>query len=342
MKHSLKDYSLNLPEQEYHDRPSWSYSVIAKYARNGFDAISTLHDKVAQTPSMAFGSLLDSILTKGKKTLDEYAVVDFNVPDAEKKVLDALRAVPSAPAKFEDIKMDDFLIVSDSVSYQMRLKPETRYSKVSAFSNYYDTMMSGKKVVSTADWNDAVEMAKIFRSDPYLKTLFGTVNTGDIEYIYQAQFEASWVIEGEIVTTKIMPDLMVVNHKDKTIRLVDLKTSSVPAYNFSENFLKYRYDIQGELYSDVVKKIIYADPYYSDFTVLPYLFTDISRSDMVPVTYEIDLSNGFSFSKGDKVYQYKDWKQCLAEILVYEANEAKVPNYITTEGPNDLIEILSR
>ena len=90
MKHSLADYSLNLPEEQYHDYPAWSYSIIAKYAKDGFSSIATLHDKVTPTPSMEFGSLFDSILTKGKKTLDDYAVVDFNVPDAEKKVLDAL------------------------------------------------------------------------------------------------------------------------------------------------------------------------------------------------------------------------------------------------------------
>ena len=35
-------------------------------------------------------------------------------------------------------------------------------------------------------------------------------------------------------------------------------------------------------------------------------------------------------------------KELLAEILHYEENEAKVPDYITTVGPNDLIEILER
>ena len=72
------------------------------------------------------------------------------------------------------------------------------------------------------------------------------------------------------------------------------------------------------------------------------LFTDISRSDKVPVTYEIDLSGGFAFNKGEKIYQYKGWKELLGEILAYEESEAKVPSYITTAGPNDLIEILGR
>ena len=81
---------MNLSEQAYHDYPAWSYSLIAKYARNGFSAIATLHDKMKPTPEMEFGSLFDSILTKGRKTLDDYAVADFSVPPAEKGVLDIL------------------------------------------------------------------------------------------------------------------------------------------------------------------------------------------------------------------------------------------------------------
>ena len=340
MRHSLADYSLNLPEEQYHSYPAWSYSIIAKYAKEGFSSLSTLHDKVTPTPSMEFGSLFDSILTKGRKTLDDYAVVDFSVPEAERKVLDALATKTDAP--FFEVSMTTFLEAADSVSYQMRWKPETRFDKVSKYSDYYDNLRSGKKLVSTTDGEDALEMARIFRSDAYLKTVFGTKNTDDVEYIYQAQFVVDFDIEFETVKVKFMPDLIIVNHRDKTIRLVDLKTSAMPGYEFADNFLKYRYDIQGQLYSDGIKKIIAGDVEYSDYTVLPYLFTDISRSDKVPVTYEIDLSNGFSFSRGDKVYEYKGWKELLAEILVYEANEAKVPNYIRTDGPNDLIEILSR
>ena len=340
MKHSLKDYSLNLKEQEYHDLPVWSYSLIAKYAKDGFGAIATLHDKMAPTPSMEFGSLFDSILTKGKKTLDDYAVVDFNVPEAERKVLDALLAKFSVP--FEEISMNDFLGTADSVSYQMKWKPDTRYQKVAAYSDYYDTLRSGKKVVSQRDWDDAVEMARIFRTDPYLKSLFGTKNTEEVEYIYQAQFKTIMTVAGRDVEVKIMPDLMVVNHREKTIQLVDLKTSAMPAYDFAENFLKFRYDIQGELYGDVMHEIIKNDDEYRGYTILPYLFTDISRTDKVPVTWEVDLTNGFFFTKGEKVYDYKGWRELLGEILIYEDNQAKVPSYITTDGPNDLISVLQR
>ena len=338
---SLKNYSLDITEQEYHDLPAWSYSVIAKYARNGFSAMATLHEKTKVTPEMEFGSLFDSILTKGKKTLDDYAVADFSVPDAEKKVLDALLAKFDVP--FLEISMNDFLITADSVSYQMKWKPDTRYQKVAAYSGYYDMLRSGKKVVSKADWDDAVEMAKVFRSDPYLKMIFGTKNTEEVEYIYQAKFVVDYTTKLHgTVKVKIMPDLLIVDHRALTIQPVDLKSSWMPAYDFPDHFVKMRYDLQGDEYSDVLRIIIDGIPEYRDYTILPYLFTDVSRTDKVPVTYVYDQTVGLSFTKGDKIYTYKRWDELLDEILAYEECEAKVPSYISTYGPNDLISILER
>ena len=341
MKHSLKDYSLDITEQAYHEHPAWSYSTIAKYARGGFSAMATLHDKVKTTPEMEFGTLFDSFITKGRKTLEEYAMVDFTVPPAEKAVLETLAANCTCP-EFGGISMNEVIMTSDAVKYQPKWGPEARYKHIAEYGKYYDILKSGKKLVSKDDWNDAMEMYNVFRNDPYLKGVFGTKDTDDVEYIYQAKFLFYSEVNGQKVKVKFMPDLMIVNHKDKTIRLVDLKTSSMPAYDWPEHFIKMRYDIQGELYTEGIKTIIADDEEYKDYTVLPYLFTDISRVDKVPVTYEIDLECGFCFVRGEKAYNYKGWKELLGEILAYEAADAKVPNWIVKEGPNDLVTILGR
>lgn len=338
---SLRELSLNLPEQEYHDLPIWSQSVIAKYARDGFSAISTLHDKVTPTPSMEFGSLFDSFITRGKETLEHYMVSDVSVTPAEKNVLDVL-ATSSSYNRFADIPMEEVLNVAASVNYRPDYKkPETRYNHIAEFGDYYDAKRTGKKIVSRTDWDDAVEMFGVFRNDSYLKNLFGTKDTNDVEYIYQAQFKTTFVVYGKEVEVKMMADLIIVNHSAKTIQIVDLKTSSMPAYDFSQNFLKFRYDIEAELYTDVVEKIANENG-YADYEILPFLFTDISRVDKVPVTYTYDPVGGLVYIRGEKTYEYKGWKELLAEILNYEEQNAKVPDYITTDGPNDLIEILER
>ena len=290
---------------------------------------------------MEFGSLFDSFITKGKQTLNDYAVADFSVPPAEKGVLDVLAANCTCP-QFHDISMNEVILTAESVKFYPNFKPQTRYDKIAKYSDYYDTLMSGKKLVSKKDWDDAMAMYKVFREDPYLKTIFGTENTEDVEYIYQPQFCIPWIIEGEEVKVKCMFDLIVVNHKDKTIQPVDLKTSSMPAYDFAEHFVKMRYDIQAQLYYDVLREVVYHIPEYYNYQVLPFLYTDVSRTDMVPVTYSYDPSLGLSFTKGEKTYTYKGWEELLAEILVYEENEARVPNFITTAGSNDLIDILER
>lgn len=333
---------MNLPEQEYHDYPAWSYSAISKYARNGFSAIATIHDRTKPTPEMEFGSLFDSFITKGRKTLDDYAVADFSVPPAEKGVLDIL-ASTSTSNHFEEITMDDVILAAESVRYQPNYKPQTRYDKIAKYSDYYDTLKSGKKLVSRADWDDAMEMYKVFREDPYLKTIFGTKSTKDVEYIYQAQFVVDYETESHgTVKVKCMFDLLIVDHKDKTIQPVDLKTSSMPAYDFPEHFVKMRYDIQGDEYTDILRLVIDKIPDYQDYTILPFLFTDVSRTDMVPVTFSYDPSIGLSFTKGEKTYTYKRWDELLDEIIEYEDSRAVAPNYISVQGPNNLIEILER
>lgn len=343
---SLRNYSLNLPEQEYHDLDAWSYSIIAKYAKDGFSAISTLHDKFEPTPSMEFGSLFDSIITKGKKTMDYYVVADVTVPDAEKKALDYISYYTND--KFSDLTKEFIYDRCQECGYQTRWKMDTTYEHLKPYSQYYDLLKTGKKIVSKKDWEDAFDMYRAFRDDEYLSTLFGTKDTDDVEYIYQAQFLEDWVLDsGKVVKVKIMPDLIVVNHKDKTIQLVDLKTSSVPGWNFKENFLKFRYDLQAHVYSDVMSLVIDKIPDYRDYTILPYIFTDISRSDKIPVSYIYDQTaesqrNGFNYTVGEKTYQYKPWDTLLDEILSYEETEAKVPNYIKLGEPNDLLNIISR
>lgn len=343
---SLKEYSMNIPESEYHALPVWSYSLIARYAKEGFGSLATLHEPVVSTPSMDFGSLFDCVMTKGNSALNEYFVMDSTIPDAERKALDYISTCTSDA--FADLTTEFIYDRCQECGYQTRWKAPTVYEHLSPYKAYYEAKRSGKKIVSQKDWTDAADMAFVFRNDPYLSKLFGLRDTKDIEYIYQSQFLVKYRPENhEPVGIKIMPDLLVVNHKDKTVQPVDLKTSSAPAYDFKENFVKYRYDIQASLYTDVLAQVLKTAEGYEDYTILPYLFTDVSRSDKVPVTYVYNPKaesqiNGLCFGNGERQYQYKGWRDLLGEILNYEDAQAKVPNYIKLGEPNDLLDILCR
>lgn len=335
-----------MAERDYHDYPAWSYSKIAKYAKNGFAALATLDARTEPTPSMIFGSLFDCMMTRGKDaTKSEYAVFERSVPDAERKVLDRLAATSSAE-RFGDIANAEIAGAAEACQYYPKWGYDAKYKHLSEYSDYYEAKRSGKTLVSRDDWSDAFNMMMIFRNDPYLKELFGTRSTETVEYLYQTQFVTDYTLpSGRVVPVKIMPDLLKINHEDRTVQPVDLKTSADPAWNFKENFIRFAYYIQAKLYSDVIESVMANDEELKSYTVLPYLFTDISRTDMVPVTYIYDQTSeaqadGFTFTSGEKTYSYKSWQTMLDEILDYREAEAKVPSYISTEVPNDILNII--
>ena len=212
-----------------------------------------------------------------------------------------------------------------------------------SYSDYYNAIRAGKKPVSRNDLEDALEMAKIMWTSENTKNIFRKDSNENIEFIYQAQFCEDYLLDsGKEVKIKIMPDLLIVDHQFMTIQPVDLKTSSIPGWQFKDNFLKFRYDIQAELYTDIIRLIIDKDMDYRSYEIKPYIFADISRSDKLPVTYEYDPKDGLSFESNGKTYTYKRWPELLEEILNYEEQQARVPSYISLSEPNDLISILSR
>ena len=339
---------MGLPEKEYHAYPAWSYSLIAKYAKDGFGSIATLHEPTIPTPSMEFGSLVDTIMTKSRKEFEDEYVIDETVatcPPAEREVFDKLLSMGVGNSCFDDINQGfifDAISRCDTFCSKYK-KDDTRLAKLRENKDYYDLRRTGKKVVSKSDFEDALEMARALWTSDNTKDIFRKGEKDGVEYIYQAQFMESVMLNSEReVNVKIMPDLLIVDHNNMTVQPVDLKTSSIPGWQFKDNFIKFRYDLQAELYADIINLVLDKDPDYRQYEILPYIFADISRSDKVPVTYVYDPKDGFSFTRDGKEYKYKGWMELLDEILDYEEKQSKVPSYISLTEPNDLISILSR
>ena len=342
---SLKDYSLNLSEKDYHALDAWSYSLIARYAREGFGAIANLHVPVEPNDAMKFGSLFDCMLTRSEDVANEF-VIGTKVPPAEKAVLDALAQISSAK-NYLEVTDGELLNAINTTEYQQRWKFTTQKEHIDTYSEYYNIIRSGKTVVTEDDWSDAAEMVRIVKTDEYLSQHFNVSSTDKKEFIYQAQFKIDYMASTGMIELKIMPDMLEVDHENKTIQPWDIKTSGMPGFDWFEHFVKMRYDLQAQLYTDVLFFFIQKTPEYKDYKILPYLFMDISRTDKVPVTYTYNPTsdsqcNGLCFESNGRVVTYKNYRQLLDEILEYESTMTKVPKYITTSGPNDLIELLSR
>lgn len=342
---SFKSLSVKMSEVEYHNRMTFSYSILSKYARDGFQSLPTLFDKTESTKAMQRGSLIDAMITNRDKLNNDYVVMDNECPAAESSVLKLL-ANDMDSATLDGI--DDATIVNycNKCSYRTNLKDDTRVKKVREQGDYYPIYKFGRIPVSKKEWLDAMNTVSSFNNSSLMSDLFRDEESDDVEYLYQQKYLVNFEVGfDEIVPVKAMLDLVIVNHKYKTIRPIDLKTSANPAYMFKDNFIKYRYDIQAQLYTDVLTKVKNDSNAFAEYEVLPFQFAVISPSDNVPLLFEYNPydginDDGFQFVSKGKTYKYKRWDELANEIMKYMENNAAVPEGFKTDEVNSLNNML--
>ena len=176
---SLRELSLNLPEDIYHADPAWSYSKIARYAKDGFKAIATIHDKIEPTPSMEFGSIVDTLVTRPEDFDKEYIVDESTVSPAEKSVFDKLLEKFHIP--YDALSTADILNAAQECNYYPKYKDDTKLARLADASHYYDVRRTGKKPITQQDFEDAYQMADAIYHHNTLKKYFHHKETDDIE-----------------------------------------------------------------------------------------------------------------------------------------------------------------
>ena len=74
---SLKEISLPITEAEYRADGAMHYSTLASFKRGGFHCLDTLFDR-KETPSLLFGSIVDTLMTDGQEAFEkQYFVSTF-------------------------------------------------------------------------------------------------------------------------------------------------------------------------------------------------------------------------------------------------------------------------
>lgn len=342
MKKSLKDISWQVDEETYRADEAYSYSTIAKFHREGFEKLSSLYDKV-DSPSLLFGSMVDTLLTDGQEAFDErFFVADFpEIQDNVKKIVEALFDLYSN--KYEDLNLipDKYIIpITESYDYQKNWKPETRAKVIKEKgSEYYNLkyLAGNKTIITSALYGDVLSCVEILKTSNATKWYFQEDDPFDdsIERLYQLKFKGEY----EGINLRGMMDLVVVDHKNKIIYPCDLKTSYKAEWNFYKSFIEWRYFIQSALYYELLKQNIANDEYFKDFKVADYRFIVICNRTRQPLVWEwpytkteIDFEiNGVKFI---------NWRNVVKQLDYYLKNKPQTPEGIKVTEPNNIAEFI--
>ena len=243
---SLKTISWDVSEETYRADPALSYSTLARYEREGFNNLDKLFDRI-ETPSLIFGSAVDSIITGGQEEFESrFLVAEFpSISDTIMKIVnDIFREFCDTHRSLDSVPDDDIIHRASSFNYQPNWRPETRAKVIrEKGADYYNLLFiaGDKTILNTQTYQDICNAVKVLKESAATKFYFAPNNPfePEIERFYQLKFKG----EFNEVKYRNMADLLIVNHKEKWIRPIDLKTSSHTEWDFHKSLVDWRYEI---------------------------------------------------------------------------------------------------
>lgn len=323
---SIKDIAWNVTEPEYRADPAISYSTLSRFEREGWRKLSSLYDKI-ESPALQFGSAVDTLLTDGEEAFKEqFTVCKFpSISDSLVSITKALhKRFGNTHRKLSTIPDDQ--IDHTALIYGYYANPRYASYRVKnikeSCDTYYQllTLAENKSVLSTEDYQDAVKCVEVLKSNEFTSDFF-TTNPfmTNIEKVFQLKFKADY----EGIPVRCMFDELIVDHDNKIIYPIDLKTTGHPEEEFNGSFSQWRYDIQAKLYTYILQQSIAKDEYFKDFKIAHYQFVVINRRTLAPLVWEFDANFSMVDLQDEEGKVLRDWRKILVDLRYYLDNPSQ-------------------
>lgn len=154
--------------------------------------------------------------------------------------------------------------------------------KKETVQNYYNFLVNSKdkKVISREEYDKALRIVNSLLTNRFTSKYF---NCEDTECL--TQLELYWNYKDFDCRSRL--DIVKINHKEKTILPIDVKTSGKSTYNFLESIIRFRYDLQASFYTEALQWYIDNKEEYKGYKLLPFLFI-VEHTDYpgLPLIYE--------------------------------------------------------
>jgi hypothetical protein len=208
------------------------------------------------------------------------------------------------------------------------------------FWDYLKAMyeVGDKQIVTTQEYNDAMEAVAILKSHEYSKDII----VNNLENIYQVSFEFDYNgfrIRGIL-------DLITIDRNKKIVWFTDLKTGKGSSLEFEDSFVKYRYYFQGGIYKkafEVLSKMLGLEGY----ELKPFQFLYISKTEKIPFLFKMTEKWDKAAFEGFKIgrYKFRGINELIEEIYwCWKNKQYDIPRYIVENNgvvnlKDDFIEV---
>lgn len=317
--------------KEYRDLKLPSYSLLSKLSQHPKLAKAMIDGVQIKSKFMDLGSLIDMLLTAPEEVKDNYYMVEGNLPTNSYMELVTefirlremyLQEVGDENPFFES----DVLILQarENIQFQSNWKSDTVIKNFHENCDHYlsEYQEAGDKIIITqGEYQNAKNMAISVLENEFTKKYF---NNKDINIEVYYQYPIICNMEGHEVKTLL--DILYIDNNKKEIEVIDIKTFS-ETLSFTKSYLKYRYYIQGALYSRSVKiniaDVISLERGFS-YKLLPFKFLAIDTSGFEsPMLHEMTSIDMKAATTGGLIgsYTVKGYIKLLEEYKWHMEND---------------------
>jgi len=275
---------------------SLSYSRLSAFDTKGPNVL--INRPKLDGIGIKMGSLIDDLLLDKEAYNKKYYKFDGTKPTATLGklcdiVIKNFVEIPDTAKLLQICKVNKFWKVQSEENVIKNFDKDEFYDYIKAYHKSKDQIL-----ITSEDLQKAIQIRDVLLTHPHSKSIFKEKN-----YIYQCPFIN--FING--VRVRGIIDIVIIDDKNKTVQLIDLKTGAPAALEFAYNFYKHRYYFQSGIYQNAYPIIKEEYNIPDDYELLPFQFLYISRGERIPVIYEIDKkwekASFHGFTKNNYTYR---------------------------------------
>lgn len=302
----------------YREGTEISQSLLTSISKNPGALVSNRKD----TNYFTLGSLVDTLAFFGEEGVDlQYFVSTVKKPtdlmlEYHQNLLDCILIGHS----MEEAKDLAFKQTNTKLS---RNTIEERYKSEVLPYLKQEVDNPGKILIQKSELSHAKALVKLLHSDKYASKYFKAPN------------EFQVVVKGDItgIPCKGLIDILEIDEVNKTMRVVDLKTTSKPTYSFYKSILSYRYDLQLAFYTELLRQQEFAKGYK---ILIPRLVVINVSGLEPPIVFELsehDLKVAELGGVGYDGIRIKGYFELLQDYLyISNSGENYYPDYVANNG----------
>lgn len=301
--------------EDYRNNPGFSYSSLSNLTVSpGY----YLFRKKEKSTSLALttGSAVDTLLTNPEEFDELFVVNTYTKPSAQLgEYCDIILSLPEDA----DVYQRAYDILKKNNGGKLRNSLDKFIESFEKDGKeYVDFVRNNTKlVISYQEYKNIEKICNTLKTNVYTSKYFIN-NDENIQILYQ--YPVYFTKEG--MQFKVLPDIVYVNHYDKSVQMLDLKTTSKNIYKFEESFFMYNYYVQNSMDIDAYQALK-QQLNIEEYKELPVLFM-VCETDLynAPFMYNFmdlqELGRNGGYYRGKR---YKGYLELARELKWHKENE---------------------